>query len=213
MWSAPGKEAGLTIEGATYRRMEYVVEDDGELTSRLEPLVRPLLEEWGRQAHPVSVDTYQHLARVLQNSGLPSLAKDVLATGHEHRRRHWSRWERAVGLLFKVTMDYGYRPGRLLAWAVGLAAVGSVLFWLAQHWNVVTTAPAVAGLVGGVALGFGALLPLSTLEPIDGTSAHDGPWLGLLYNAAWAWYWFENVAGWFLAAIGVAGLANVVRRV
>jgi hypothetical protein len=49
-----------------------------------------------------------------------------------------------------------------------------------------------------------------------GVRAAELPALGeepLLFNITWGWYWLEAITGWVLAAIAVAGLANVIRRV
>ena len=120
-------------------------------------------------------------------------------------------WDRAWRGTFRLAMRYGYSPFRPLAVAFVIAAIGTAIMVVATYEGSVHAPEGAQRVLGSVATGVGSLIPLDTLNvkpvPADRDSATSA-----LYNLSLSWYWFESVAGWILAAIAIAGVANLIRR-
>jgi len=205
-----GYGAILRLTNATYARLEAI--EPGTLPA----IVQTLLGQWRDDRH-VAVETYEHLATALRSAGQDALAREVMIACHERRLEDpaTGTWSRLLLEVFKKTMLYGYAPLRPIAIAACIAAIG-VATMLAATFSGVVNAPLGAWrILGSLVTGIGSLIPLDPLylEPQRTNLAHSNAWRDSLYNLTWGWYWFENAAGWLLAAIIVVGLTRVIRRV
>ncbi len=143
---------------------------------------------------------YEQLAAYYTALGQPGQGRAVLYARERVQRQGKHTAARAWGMLQDVTVGYGYRPRRALAWIGLLLAAGSVLFSLAPP-------PA---LPEGAAPHFnGIIYTLDLMLPVVN--------LGQKYafNPGGAEQWlsyFFIAAGWTLATTVAAGAARVLQR-
>lgn len=143
---------------------------------------------------------YEQLAAFYTRIGRPTEARRVLYARELHERGTMTRVGRVWSLLQDVTVGYGYRPWRAVAWLALLLVVGSVIYGL------VPPQP----LKAGEAPHFNPLVyTLDLLLPIVDLGQ------GGAFNPAGAEQWFSYLlvaAGWVLATTIAAGIARVITR-
>ncbi len=143
---------------------------------------------------------YEQLAAYYTALGQPSRGRAVLHARERAQRRGRSLAARIWGMLQDVTVGYGYRPRRALAWIGLLLATGSVVF------SVVPPPALQAGAAphfDGIIYTLDLLLPVVNLGQKNAFNP-GGPeqWLSYLLIAA----------GWTLATTVAAGAARVLQR-
>ena len=181
----PGR---MRLDGLTYQALEPLL----PAGRRLQWLARD------PDGHPPQ--PYEQLAAYYAGLGQPSQGRTVLYARERLQRQGKSVAARTWGLLQDVTVGYGYRPRRALAWIGFLLATGSVVFSLAPP-------PA---LQAGTAPHFnGIIYTLDLMLPVVN--------LGQKYafNPGGAEQWlsyFLIAAGWTLATTVAAGAARVLQR-
>jgi hypothetical protein len=106
----------LSIDDLTYEALEPRL----PAQQRLEWLAR---DPAGHQPRP-----YEQLAAHYAAVGQPTDARHVMHESERIQRRAKTPLARAWGLLQDVTIGYGYRPVRAIAWLAILLAVGSTVF-------------------------------------------------------------------------------------
>jgi hypothetical protein len=143
---------------------------------------------------------YETLAAVYRNSGDDASARQVLLARERARRAQLRWYGRAWSWLQEITVGYGYRPLRAVAWLLAFLAAGTLVFGLHHP-------PPLAGVPHPAFNPF--IYALDLLVPVVDLgqgSAYDpqGPqrWLAYLLIAA----------GWIFVTTVAAGIARVLRR-
>ncbi|MGL5860182.1 MAG: hypothetical protein ACRCY9_02860, partial [Phycicoccus sp.] len=143
---------------------------------------------------------FEQLAGVYRASGQEERAELVLVARQRERYRAAGGAARAWGLLQRVTVGYGHRPGRALFWLAGLWALGGT--WFAAN-ELEPVDPARAPVWNPWLVAADTVLPVVDL-------GQDGSW-----RLAGASQWVSVAllaAGWVLATAVAAGVARVLRR-
>jgi hypothetical protein len=186
---APGSwPEQVCLEGLAYRALDPQL----PARQRLQWLAR---DPRGHQPQP-----YEQLASVYNTIGEPAQARAVLYARQQIERSGKALPHRIWSLLQDITVGYGYRPSRALAWLALLLGTGSIVFSIAPP-------PA---LQAGAAPHFnGIVYTLDLLLPVVN--------LGQKYafNPGGAEQWLSYVliaAGWTLATTVAAGAARVLQR-
>jgi hypothetical protein len=178
----------LHLDGLTYQALEPLL----PAGRRLQWLARD------PDGHPPQ--PYEQLAAYYAALGQPSQGRTVLYARERLQRQGKGVAARTWGTLQDVTVGYGYRPRRALAWIGLLLATGSVVF---------SVAPPPALQAGDAPHFSGIIYTLDLLLPVVN--------LGQKYafNPGGAEQWlsyFFIAAGWTLATTVAAGAARVLQR-
>jgi hypothetical protein len=180
--------ARLRLDGLTYQALEPLL-----------PAGRRL--QWlARDPDGYLPQPYEQLAAYYAALGQPGQGRDVLYARERAQRHGKGRAARAWGALQDVTVGYGYRPRRALAWIALLLATGSAVF---------SAAPPPALQAGAAPHFNGIIYTLDLLLPVVN--------LGQKYafNPGGAEQWLSYLliaAGWTLATTVAAGAARVLQR-
>jgi hypothetical protein len=143
---------------------------------------------------------YSQLASVYQAAGRDDDARTVLLAGERHHRRTLGRGGRAWGRLQDITVGYGYRPLRAVAWLLGLLALGGVVF---SVWPPRAAEAAKAPAFHAVAYAADLLLPVIDL----------GQQTAYLPRGWTAWFAYLLIgAGLLFATTAAAAIARRLRR-
>jgi hypothetical protein len=180
--------AQLTMDGLTYQALEPRL----SAQQRLDWLNR---DPRGHQTQP-----YEQLAAHYTGIGQPGQAREVMYARERVQRQTMPRLARIWNQLQDITVGYGYRPRRAVAWLVLLLAVGSITFALHHP----------PPLVRGQAPHFNPVIyTLDLLLPVvDLGQKH-------AFNPAGAEQWLSYLliaAGWVLVTTVAAGAARVLSR-
>jgi hypothetical protein len=180
--------ARLRLDGLTYQALEPLL----PAGQRLPWLAR---DPVGYPPQP-----HEQLAAYYTALGQPGQGRTVLHARERLQRRGKGLAARAWGTLQDVTVGYGYRPRRALAWIGLLLAAGSVVF---------SVAPPPALQAGAAPHFNGIIYTLDLLLPVVN--------LGQKYafNPGGAEQWLSYLliaAGWTLATTVAAGAARVLQR-
>jgi hypothetical protein len=162
---------------------------------------------WLRR-HPGYVpQIYRQLALVYRAAGMDGEATKVSIAGEDARLKSFRRprpIRRALGVLFKITVGYGYRPLRVLPWLFGLEVIGSLWLWLLSslgdfvpRWRVENYEQFNPWLYM-----FDLLVPVASLNQRDPSIA--------LGAADWSAATF-TVLGWALALCLVTGVGRMFK--
>jgi hypothetical protein len=180
--------AALTLDGFTYQTLEPQL----PARQRLQWLAR---DPRGHQSRP-----YEQLAAYYNAFGQQAQARAVLYARERIQRQGKASFYRAWSLLQDITVGYGYRPRRALAWLALLLTAGSIVFSVAPPPALqADMAPHFNGIIYTVDL----MLPVVNLGQKYAFNP-GGPeqWLSYLLIAA----------GWTLATTVAAGAARILRR-
>jgi hypothetical protein len=178
----------LRLDGLTYQALEPLL----PATQRLRWLAK---DPDGYPPQP-----YEQLAAYYTALGQPARGRAVLHERERVQRRSRNLGPRIWGVLQDVTVGYGYRPRRALAWLGILMATGSVVF------SVVPPPPLQAEAAphfNGIIYTLDLLLPVVNLGQ------------KYAFNPGGAEQWlsyFFIAAGWTLATTVAAGAARVLQR-
>jgi hypothetical protein len=186
---APGSwPEKVCLEGLTYRALDPQL----PARQRLHWLAR---DPRGHQPQP-----YEQLASVYNTIGEPAQARAVLYARQQIERSGKVLPFRIWSLLQDITVGYGYRPRRALAWLALLLGTGSIIFSIAPPPALQAAA---APHFNGIVYTLDLLLPVVNLGQKYAFNP-GGPeqWLSYLLIAA----------GWTLATTVAAGAARVLRR-
>jgi cytoskeletal protein CcmA (bactofilin family) len=178
----------LTLDGFTYQTLEPQL----PARQRLQWLAR---DPRGHQSRP-----YEQLAAYYNAFGQQAQARAVLYARERIQRQGKAPFYRAWSLLQDITVGYGYRPRRALAWLALLLTAGSIVFSVAPPPALqADMAPHFNGIIYTVDL----MLPVVNLGQKYAFNP-GGPeqWLSYLLIAA----------GWTLATTVAAGAARILRR-
>lgn len=146
------------------------------------------------------LQVYHQLATVYQAAGRDDDARTVLLAGERHHRRILGRGGRAWGHLQDITVGYGYRPLRAVAWLLGLLALGGVVFSI---WPPRAAEAAKAPTFHAIAYAADLLLPVIDLG--QQTAYLPRGW------TAWLAYFLIG-AGLLFATTAAAAIARRLRR-
>ncbi|MEW5911387.1 MAG: hypothetical protein AB1814_02450 [Thermodesulfobacteriota bacterium] len=186
----------LNLDHFTYKHIRGIPgrHDSQDLTDR----PASWFVSWLAKHKPYSPQPYQQCAKVLREAGQPWKAAEVLFAGKERERKNsiWYRWLWLWFFKWSVGYGLGIRFRILPAfWALCLLVAGYFVFW---H------IPETSKYSGWWAWGYSLnrLLPIVNLHPGFAEIKHFGLWPG-------AWFVFQTLCGWVLAALIAAGLAGV----
>jgi len=186
---APGSwPEQVCLEGLAYRALDPQL----PARQRLQWLAR---DPRGHQPQP-----YEQLASVYNAIGEPAQARAVLYAREQIERSGRALPYRVWSLLQDITVGYGYRPRRALAWLALLLGTGSVVFSVAPPPPLQADA---APHFNGIVYTLDLLLPVVNLgQKYAFNPAGPEQWLSYLLIAA----------GWTLATTVAAGAARILRR-
>jgi hypothetical protein len=180
--------AQLTLDGLTYETL------DPPLPAR-QRLLWLARDPRGHQPR-----TYEQLAAHYNSIGQQAQARAVLYAREQIQRQEKAPLHRAWSRLQDITVGYGYRPRRALAWLALLLTAGSIVFSIAPPPALqLGTAPHFNGIIYTVDL----MLPVVNLGQ------------KYAFNPGGAEQWLSYVliaAGWTLATTVAAGAARILRR-
>ena len=178
----------LHLDGFTYQVLDPLL----PAGQRLRWLAR---DPGGYQPQP-----FEQLAAYYNSLGQPAQARGVLYARERLQRHGKSLAVRASGILQDITVGYGYRPRRALAWIALLLAIGAVVFSVAPPPPL---QPDAAPHFNGIVYTLDLMLPVVSLGQKNAFNPA-GPEQWLSY--------FLVAAGWTLATTVAAGIARVLRR-
>lgn len=167
--------------------------------------LRPLLPakdrlRWlERNQHSDSPQPYEQLARQYREAGHDHDARTVLLAKHRNRTRQLRFPFKAWGYLQDVTVGYGYRPVRALAWLAGLTVVVGVCSTVWPPRPVTASAPA----FNPVAYALDVVLPILDLGQ---EKAYNAIGVGRIV------VWIAILAGWLLASTVIASVTRSISR-
>jgi hypothetical protein len=180
--------AQLSLDGFAYQTLDPQL----PARQRLQWLSR---DPGGHQPRP-----YEQLAAYYNAIGQQAQARTVLYARERIQRQGKAPFSRAWSLLQDITVGYGYRPRRALAWLALLLTAGSILFSVAPPPALQPgTAPHFNGIIYTVDL----MLPVVNLGQ------------KYAFNPGGAEQWLSYIliaAGWTLATTVAAGAARILRR-
>ena len=120
----------LELRGFTYDRL-------GGFTVKNAPAIAAssvaLWKDWLQKQQKYTPQPYEHLAKVLRDTGYQTEATKILYASkkREHAGAPWGRWLWAT--LLWLTIGYGYYPWYALVWAILFIVFGmGVLWWSGQ---------------------------------------------------------------------------------
>lgn len=180
--------AQLSLDGLTYETLDPPL----PARQRLQWLAR---DPRGHQPR-----TYEQLAAHYNAVGQQAQARAVLYAREQIQRQGKAPLYRAWSLLQDITVGYGYRPRRALAWLALLLTAGSVVFSIAPPPALQPgTAPHFNGIIYTIDL----MLPVVNLgQKYAFNPGGTEQWLS----------YFLIAAGWTLATTVAAGVARILRR-
>ena len=226
-WPAHGN---LFLDGFLYERISSGPRD-----------VKNRLEWLARQA-AFTLQPYRRLAKVLRDEGDNAGARIVLFEMEKRRRHQEDRgpFARAWTGILKLTIGFGYYPGRALLWSIGLTVVGCLLFWGGD--TVGSMAPTEKDAYGtfrqsgqlppqherfnALIYSFEGSVPLVKLGQVDRWQPDPNPrWECQPAISVYrplcrvasptslrSFRWVQTCLGWFFATMGVAGVTGIIRK-
>jgi hypothetical protein len=166
--------------------------------------LRPLLPAtrrlaWLDLSNEYSPHAYEHLAAYYRQLGHDDDARTVQMARHRRRRSSAQLPARLWGYFEDLTVGYGYRPARALAWLFTLTTLVAIIFAAAPPQPVRTNGPAFQP----VAFALGLILPVLDL----------GQEKAFTPSGSTAWVaWGSAITGWLLATTVIAGLTRRLSR-
>jgi hypothetical protein len=167
--------------------------------------LRPLLPakdrlRWlGRNEDSDSPQPYEQLARHYRAVGHDHDARSVLLAKYRHRTRQLRFPHTVWGYLQDITVGYGYRPVRALAWLAGLTMLVAVCSTVWPPRPLTGAAPA----FNPVAYALDVVLPILDLGQEKSYNA---------VGAGRAIAWTAILAGWLLASTVITSITRTVSR-
>jgi hypothetical protein len=146
-----------------------------------------------------SPQPYEQLARQYREAGHDHDARTVLLAKYRHRTRQLRFPLKMWGYLQDVTVGYGYRPGRALAWLAGLTMAVGVCSTVWPPRPVTASAPA----FNPVAYALDVALPILDLGQ---EKSYIAVGVGRIV------VWIAILAGWFLASTVIAAVTRSISR-
>jgi hypothetical protein len=188
--------------------------------------------DWLRRQSRFSSQPYLQLAKVLRDEGDDAGARHVLFEMEDRRRRQkegadWGpriwRWT------LKGSIGYGYYSQWCLYWLAGVIVLGFAIFWAGYSAGLIVPVddkayasfktthqpPDYYGQFHALAYSFENSFPVVKLGQADRWQPDPSPAPGAGQGTAKllaAFHWFQILAGWFLASLGVAGISGVIRK-
>lgn len=218
-------EAGnLHLQGLRYDG----IDDNAPLGS--EDRIRWLRLQPEDRFHP---QTYEQLAKVMQESGHDKAARDIRIAKNDdwQRRGDMPLLLRAPYLFFKFTTGYGYKPFKPVLLALVLIAIGWWLFNVGERENIILNTGRtlfVSSRRGCAVLAYpefhpllysvDAFLPIIEFEHSQNWSPNErqsGDLVGRIRVSGLAlrrYEWFLNMAGWVLTTLFITALTVSIRR-
>jgi hypothetical protein len=159
-----------------------------------------------------SYQPYEQLADVLRRLGLEQEAKEILI---EKQRVMYDLslqgvWPKAMNWILWATLGYGYRPFRVLYFALFFVVLGTFIFYGAFEAGFMgTTRPAENPIYCCFMFSLDTFLPIINFRQKDYFLLNDLSFWG---QATLVYYWVHVAFGWLLTSLAVAGFTGLVRR-
>jgi len=180
--------AQLGLDGFTYEMLDPQL----PARQRLQWLAR---DPRGHQPR-----TYEQLAAHYNAVGQQAQARAVLYAKEQIQRQQKAPFYRAWSVLQDITVGYGYRPRRALAWLTVLLTAGSIVFSVAPPPAL---QPDMAPHFNGIIYTIDLMLPVVNLgQKYAFNPSGTEQWLS----------YFLIAAGWTLATTVAASAARILRR-
>jgi len=229
-WAEPDRqpmrlEGGLFLTRASCASLHVRARDldgvdvwlDGFTFGRL-LMIAP--EEWLaliERASPESNQPYVFYAAHCEAYGMTRLRRAVLVAMHDRTREGLRRWsvDRALWSAWRVVVRYGYSSAWAIGWLVVAVALCAAVLALAGGFLVhdpVGSAPAARGIheTGDiVAFALDSVLPFAGLHAADAWSARPD---GAGQIVTMVVFVIVKLAGWGLAALGLASVTGIAKR-
>jgi hypothetical protein len=204
----PAEHVGVDLNGAvvtsfvdTQESWPKVIKLDRMKYESLRPLLpaKGRLIWLGRNEDSDSPQPYEQLARQYREAGYDHDARTILLAKYRNRTRQLRFPLKWWGYLQDITVGYGYRPVRALAWLAGSTVVVSVCSVVWQPGPVSGSAPAFNPIVYALDV----VLPILDLGQENSYSAVG---FGRIV------VWIAILAGWLLASTVITSVTRSVSR-
>ena len=205
---SPAERVGADLNGAvvtsfldSQKSWPKVLKLDGMKYETLRPLLpaRERLTWLERNEDSDSPQPHEQLARQYREAGHDYDARTILLAKYRNRTRQLRLPLKLWGYLQDVTVGYGYRPVRALAWLAGLTVVVGFCSAVWQPHPVTGSAPAFNSAVYALDV----VLPILDLGQEKSYSAVG---FGRIV------VWIAILAGWLLASTVIASVTRSVSR-
>lgn len=227
-WTRAGIRPGhLLLDGLVYRDLDDILDERATAPDtrwRNDAATRRLA--WLTLQFPDRTPTadlfvpqpYEQLARIMAAEGNERARRRVLVAKRDLQRRHGQLpvFEQAVGWVLKVTSDYGYSPGRVIAVLVLFILAGTGLAALLDMHGAMVLASTDfvdANRFDPFVYALDAALPIVELDQdsvfaIDATRISARPWVDHAITVAKGLY---EILGLILASVTVLTLTGTLR--
>ena len=131
-------------------------------------------------------------------------------------------WAKHIwSLILEHTIGFGYAPWRVIKWLIAFFVIGSATFYVANDNNIMVPSDSRVYMTNSKKIPdkypkFSPLTySLDTLIPLVGL--HQEKYWEPDATTGWGtltrfYLWFQILAGWMLATLGVAGMTGIVKR-
>jgi hypothetical protein len=198
-WPEAGK---LRIDGLTYGPFTSGVPTDAK--SRLEWLSL-------RNPSDSSVQPYEQLIRVFRQTGLQDDARQIAIARQQALHRKRKGFSRFGSWLLGATIDYGYRPQKvMLRYILPILALGILVFtWASSAGLMLPATDPPAPVFDPLAYSVDVFLPIVDLHQEDAWEPNTASASGL---AVQYYLYFHILSGWLFTTLAVAAVTGLVRR-
>jgi hypothetical protein len=200
-WPEPGN---LSIDGLKYDPFSSDVPANAE--SRLVWLnLRP--------PDDMSVQPYEQLISVFRQMGLEDDAREIAITKQKFIRKNLQGISRLWSWILDVTISYGYRPEKVIAWfIVPMIILGYFVFNWANSTGVmefVGNQDIINPIFNPFVYSLDVFLPIVDLH-------HESAWSPIstaeFGKFVQSFIYFQILAGWLFTTLAVAAVTGLVRR-
>jgi hypothetical protein len=220
-WPAVGK---LHLDGFTYAHLVGFASDGRSLLDARSRL------RWLALQPEFNAQTYRQLAKVLRDSGDDSGATEVLIVAEDRRYAGYGRAGALMGAFLNLTIGYGHKPLRTIAWSLLVVLIGWPIVWMAKRAGVMrptfpenipqSSEPDYEEL-HPLLYALDAFLPFVNLHQehywwpnskASGECTVVGYKFRLRGSLVRHYLWLQIFSGWLLSAILIAGVTGLMRN-
>jgi hypothetical protein len=178
---------------------------------------------WLRQA-PYSPQPFEQLSRVYRETGQEKLSREIAIEKRDVEAASEGRIARARATLLRLTIGYGYKPWRALAWLLIVFGLAVALSWFAaQNQAMIATKPPGGVAVVAAPSASTCINTYPCFNPVVYAAESVLPIVNLHQAEFWApdgsrWPWLPfavtglTLVGWVLTSMLVAALAGFIKR-
>ena len=219
-WPAPGK---LQLGGFTYTQLVGVASDGRSLLDARSRL------RWLALQPDFHAQAYRQLAKVLRDSGDDTGANEVLIVAENRRYAGYGRAGALLGGFLNLTVGYGHKPFRTLAWSLLVILIGWPIVRMADRAGVMRptwpeNAPNIPEShyeeLHPFLYSVDVFLPFVDLHQEhywwpNSNASGDCMFFGYKFRLRGSlvrhYLWLQVFCGWLLSAILIAGVSGLMR--